>query len=109
MKLKWEKELTDYDIEKSWDLTQELFDIYTESEEVKEMTVKSELIGGVLTTARALVWTVEDISKRLEKTRFQKGVLFGTTVVFGSYYIYNEFIKDGKITKYSKLIKKVKE
>ena len=109
MKLKGEKQLTDYDIDKAWDLTQEIFDIYTQSEEVKEMTVKSELIGGVLTTARALVWTVEDISNKLKKTRFQKGVLFGTTVVFGSYYIYNEFIKDSKITKYSKIIKKVKE
>lgn len=109
MKLKGEKGLTDYDIDKAWDLTQELYDNYTESEEVKEMTVKSELIGGVLTTARALVWTVEDISKRLEKTRLQKGVLFGTTVLFGSYYIYNEFIKDSELTKYSKLIKKVKE
>ena len=109
MKLKGEKQLTDYDIDKAWDLTQEIFDIYTQSEEVKEMTVKSELIGGVLTTARALVWTVEDISNKLKKTRFQKDVLFGTTVVFGSYYIYNEFIKDSKITKYSKIIKKVKE
>ena len=109
MKLKGEKRLTVCDVDKAWDLTQELYDIYTESEEVKEMTVKSELIGGVLTTARALVWTVEDISNKLKKTRFQKGVLFGTTVVFGSYYIYNEFIKDSKITKYGKIIKKVKE
>lgn len=106
MKLKGEKQLTDYDIDKAWDLTQEIFDIYTESEEVKEMTVNSELIGGVLTTARALVWTVEDISNKLKKTRFQKDVLFGATVVFGSYYIYNEFIKDSKI---SKIIEKVKE
>lgn len=103
MKLKGEKQLTDYDIDKAWNLTQEIFDIYTQSEEVKEITVKSELIGGVLTTARALVWTVEDISNKLKKTRFQKDVLFGTTVVFGSYYIYNEFVKD------SKIIKKIKE
>ena len=106
MKLKGEKQLTVCDVDKAWDLTQELFDIYTESEEVKEMTVKSGLIGGVLTTARALVWTVEDISNELKKTRFQKGVLFGTTVVFGSYYIYNEFVKDSKLIK---KIKKIKE
>lgn len=103
MKLKGEKQLTDYDIDKAWDLTQELFDIYTESEEVKEMTVKSELIGGVLTTARAFGWATRYFSKELKKTQLQKGVLFGTTVVFGSYYIYNEFVKD------SKLIKKIKE
>lgn len=103
MKLKGEKILTVCDVDKALDLTQELYDIYTESEEVKEMTVKSELIGGVLTTARAFAWTARDVSKELEKTRFQKGVLFGITVVFGSYYVYNEFIKD------SKLIKKIKE
>ena len=106
MKVKGEKQLTVCDVDKAWDLTQELFDIYTESEEVKEMTVKSELIEGVLTTARALVWTVEDISNELKKTRFQKGVLFGTTVVFGSYYVYNEFVKDSKLIK---KIKKIKE
>ena len=38
MKLKGEKQLTDYDIDKGWDLTREIFDIYTQSEEVKEMT-----------------------------------------------------------------------
>ena len=99
MKLKSKKQLTVNDVNKAWDLTQEIFDIYVDSEEVKDITVNSELIGGVLTTARASFWTAEHLANKLKKMELQRNIFIGSTVILASYHIYNRFAKNGKVIK----------
>lgn len=99
MKLKGIKTITKFDIDKAWGLTQDIYDLYTESDECKEITVNSELIGGVLTTARVLAWTSIDTAKKLRKVENQRNVLIGLSTALASYHIYNELLKDSKVVK----------
>lgn len=101
MKLKGIKTIEVKDISEACDRTQELYDIYINSDEVKDLTVDSELVGGVLTMARVSTLGAMDLMKRLKKSEIEKGFLLGTTVALASYYVYNEIIKDSKT--YNKL------
>lgn len=99
MKLKNGEQLTVNDVDKAWDLTQEIYDIYVNSEEVKDMTVNSELIGGVLTIARASFWTAKSLENKLKKIELQRNIFIGSTVILASYYVYNKFVKNDKVIK----------
>ena len=96
MKLKDIKTIEVKDVNEAYERTQELYDIYINSDEVKDLTVDSELVGGVLTMTRLSAWGSMDLMKRLKKSEIEKGFLLGTTVAFASYYVYNEIIKDSK-------------
>ena len=96
MKLKDIKTIEVKDVNEAYERTQELYDIYINSDEVKDLTVDSKLVGGVLTMARLSAWGSMDLMKRLKKSEIEKGFLLGTTVAFASYYVYNEIIKDSK-------------
>ena len=96
MKLKDIKTIEVKDVNEAYERTQELYDIYINSDEVEDLTVNSKLVGGVLTMARLSACGTMDLMKRLKKSEIEKGFLLGTTVAFASYYVYNEIIKDSK-------------
>lgn len=102
MKLKEINELTGEIVEDAAFITQEVYDIYIESDEVEQLTISSKQVEGVLTMARASTYSVCKLMYDVKLLKTQKYLLCGAVGVLGSYYVYNEFIKD------SKLMKKIK-
>ena len=73
MKLKDIKTIEVKDINEACERTQELYEIYINSDEVKDLTVDSELVAGVLTLARVLTLGSTNLMERLKKSEMEKG------------------------------------
>lgn len=99
MKIRNCRDLTGKDFDKALDAGQELYDLYTNSEEVTEMVVESRLIEGVLDSGRVFANLYFDTRKQLVKTTIKEGFFIGTTIALGGYFMYNELVKGSKIEK----------
>lgn len=97
MKIRNVNDLTKTDIEKALDAGQELYDLYTNSEEVTEMVVDSRLVEGVLDSGRIFYKLYSDTKIQLLKTAVKEGFFVGTTVALTGYFLYNEFVKGSKL------------
>lgn len=99
MKLKELNEITSAVVMEAADMTQDVYDIYTKSVEVEQLTIGSKQIGGVLTMARTSTYAAFKLMDDVKLLRKQQYMLYASIGIFGSYYVYNEFIKDSKLMK----------
>ena len=96
MELKGQKQLCQEVISIAWDRTQELYDIYKNSEDVEELIIDSKLVDGVLTMARSGVWAVDEAITIIKKQTIQKNIFIGTTLMLSSYIILDKIVKRKK-------------
>lgn len=96
MKLKDSKQLCQDDISIAWDRTQELYDIYKNSEDVEELIINSKLVDGVLTMARSGVLAVDEAITIIKKQTIQKNIFIGTTLMLSSYIVLDKIVKRKK-------------
>lgn len=96
MKLKDPKQLCQDDISIAWDRTQELYDIYKNSEDVEELIINSKLVDGALTLARSGVLAVDEAFTIIKKQTIQKNIFIGTTLMLSSYIVLDKIVKRKK-------------